>query len=190
MFNHHSDEEDKNLVKKAANGDDQAFSILIRKYKKSLYRFAYRHMDDADDAEDIVQDTFIAMHRNLSRFDPKYKVSSWVFQIAINKCRDLGRKRKTRSFMQRITPVMEDKISKVQSDENPEKNLDNKTKLQLTERAIAELPDNLRTPLILCVIENLSQKQAADILKISPKAVETRIYRARHILSAKLGLES
>ncbi|HFE38464.1 MAG TPA: RNA polymerase sigma factor [Gammaproteobacteria bacterium] len=179
MFSEGSDEEDKALIRRASAGDDPAFTAIMRKYKSPLYRFALRHMGDADDAEDIVQDTFIAMHRNLARFNPKYKFSTWAFQIAMNKCRDMGRKRKTRSFMQRMTPFMETKITQVQTDENPENVIDNKRKLEILETAISELPDNLKNPLILCTIENMSQKQAAEILGISAKAVETRIYRAR-----------
>ncbi|MCF6220663.1 MAG: RNA polymerase sigma factor [Robiginitomaculum sp.] len=189
MFESASDDEDKALVKRAAGGDDPAFTAIMRKYKSPLYRFAYRHMGDGDDAEDIVQDTFIAMHRNLARFNPKYKFSTWAFQIAMNKCRDLGRKRKTRSFMQRMTPIMEIKITQMQAEENPETTIDAKRKLEATQTAITNLPENLRAPLILCTIENMSHKQAADILKISPKAVETRIYRARQSLGNMLGME-
>lgn len=179
MFEPVSDEEDQALIKRAAAGNDPAFTAIMRKYKSPLYRFALRHMGDADDAEDIVQDTFIAMHRNLARFNPKYKFSTWVFQIAMNKCRDMGRKRKTRSFMQRISPLMETKITQIQTDENPEATLDDKRKLVAVNTAISNLPEKLKAPLILCTIENMSQKQAAEILQISPKAVETRIYRAR-----------
>ena len=185
MFDLVSDDEDKALIKRAAAGDDPAFTIIMRKYKSPLYRFAYRHMGDADDAEDIVQDTFIALHRNLARFNPKYKASTWVFQIAMNKCRDMGRKRKTRAFMQRMTPLVEVKLTGIEASENPEAALDDKEKLEAVSIAISNLPESLKAPLILCTIENMSQKQAADILKISPKAVETRIYRARAALSEK-----
>jgi len=188
MFDSVSDDEDKALIKRAAAGDDPAFTIIMRKYKSPLYRFAYRHMGDVDDAEDIVQDTFIAVHRNLSRFNPNYKFSTWTFQIAMNKCRDLGRKRKTRSFMQRISPAMETKITQIQTDEDIENVIDDKRKLKATQAAIAELPDNLRVPLILCTLENMSQKQAAEVLKVSPKAVETRIYRARKALEKSLNI--
>ncbi len=183
------DEKDKALVTRAVDGEDPAFTAIMHKYKSPLYRFAYRHMGDADDAEDIVQDTFIAMHRNLARFNPQYKFSTWAFQIAMNKCRDLGRKRKTRSFMQRITPAMEVKITQIQTDENPETRIDDKRKLAATQAAIAKLPDNLRAPLILCTLENMSQRQAAEILKISTKAVETRVYRARAQLAKELQIK-
>lgn len=189
MFDQASDTENKALISRAAAGDDLAFTALMRKFKSPLYRFAFRHMGDADDAEDIVQDTFIALHRNLARFNPKYKASTWVFQIAMNKCRDLGRKRKTRAFMQRITPLMEVKIANIEANESPEAAIDDKQKLEAVNMAISFLPENLKAPLILCTVENMSQKQAADILKISPKAVETRIYRARQSLAQALGMD-
>jgi len=187
MFDPLSDDEDKALIKRAASGDDPAFTAIMRKYKSPLYRFAYRHMGDADDAEDIVQDTFIAMHRNLARYNSKYKFSTWAFQIAMNKCRDLGRKRKTRSFMQRMTPLMEVNITNVETQEDPDAKIDDKSRLDAVSTAISQLPQNLKAPLILCTIENMSHKQAAEILNISPKAVETRIYRARQSLTGSLG---
>jgi len=189
MFDPASDEEDKALVKRAVAGDDPAFTKIMRKYKSPLYRFAYRHMGDADDAEDIVQDSFIAIHRNLARFNPKYKFSTWAFQIAMNKCRDLGRKRKTRAFMQRMTPLMETKITNIEAEENLEDIIDTKRKLANVSAAITKLPENLKAPLIMCVIENMSQIEAAEILKITPKAIETRIYRARHQLASALTIE-
>ncbi len=189
MVSQESDVQDKALVKRALAGDDRAFTTIMGKYKSPLYGFAYRYVNDPDDAEDIVQDTFIAMHRNLSRFNPSYKFSTWAFQITKNKCRDLGRKRKTRSFMQRLTPFTETKLTQVQSDENPEAGIDAKRKLDDLVARIALLPENLKAPLILCTLEDMSHKQAADILGISPKAVETRIYRARHSLSNSLGLD-
>ncbi|PCI53086.1 MAG: RNA polymerase subunit sigma-24 [Alphaproteobacteria bacterium] len=187
MFDLASDDEDKALIKRAASGDDPAFTAIMRKYKSPLYHFAYRHMGDGDDAEDVVQDTFIAMHRNLARFNPKYKFSTWAFQITMNKCRDMGRKRKTRSFIQRMTPLMEVNITNMETQENPDASIDGKSRLKVVNTAISKLPQNLKAPLILCTIENMSHKQAAEILKISPKAVETRIYRARLNLSQALG---
>jgi len=188
MVTPNADAQDKVLVKRAAAGDDRAFTEIMRKYKSPLYGFAYRYVNDPDDAEDIVQDTFIAMHRNLSRFNPHYKFSTWAFQIAKNKCRDLGRKRKTRAFMQRVNPFMEEKLTQVQSDENPEDGIDAKRKLDDLGVKIAKLPEALKAPLILCTLEGMSHKQAAEVLGISPKAVETRIYRARQSLSAALDL--
>ncbi|MCF6292243.1 MAG: sigma-70 family RNA polymerase sigma factor [Robiginitomaculum sp.] len=175
-------QDDRALVQLALSHKDFAFTILMRRFKLPLFKFALRHIGDADDAEDIVQETFVAAHRNLFRYNPKYEVSTWLYRIALNKCRDLGRKRKAMYFINRINPMLEQQVSQFADNSDPETSLLEKTALQLLAKKVAELPAKLREPLILCAIEDMSHKQAAEILNISPKAVETRIYRARKLL--------
>jgi len=178
-------QDDRALVKLALNHEDFAFTILMRRFKLPLFKFALRHIGDADDAEDIVQETFVAAHRNLFRYNPKYEVSTWLYRIALNKCRDLGRKRKAAYFINRINPMLEQQVAQFAEQSTPESNLLDKTELQSLAQKVSALPAKLREPLILCTIDDMSQKQAANILGISPKAVETRIYRARKLLEPK-----
>ncbi|VAV92919.1 RNA polymerase sigma factor cnrH [hydrothermal vent metagenome] len=175
-------DDDRSLIVRTLEKDDHAFTLLMRRFKLPLYRFAIAHVNDADDAEDIVQETFVAAYRNLARYNPKYEVSTWLYRIALNKCRDLGRKRKTRHFLQRMTPMLEEQVSRFSALGDPETHLLEQNELQILAKKIVALPTKLREPLILCAIENLSQKQAGRILGISPKAVETRVYRARKLL--------
>ncbi len=173
---------DRALIKQALAGNEHAFTQLMRRFKLPLYRFAISHINDADDAEDIVQESFVAAYRNLARFDPQYEVSTWLFRITLNKCRDLGRKRKTWRFLTRMNPWTEEQASRLTAPDDPQEKILMRNELQEVMEQIAHLPDTLRSPLILCAIEDMSHKQAADILHISIKAVETRIYRARKIL--------
>ena len=179
------EQSDRSLIQRAAGQDDHAFTLLMRKFKLPLYRFALRHVDDPDDAEDIVQDTFVAAHRNLGRYNPKYAVSTWLYRITLNKCRDLGRKRKTRKFLLRMTSKIEDQVTNLEAEDNPEQQMLAQSELGQLSKQIANLPDALRAPLILCVIEEMSHGEAARILGISVKAVETRIYRARKTLGKR-----
>jgi len=169
----------------ALNHEDFAFTVLMRRFKLPLFKFALRHVGDADDAEDIVQETFVAAHRNLFRYNPKYEVSTWLYRIALNKCRDLGRKRKAAYFINRINPMIEQRVAQFAEPNTPESNLLDKTELQALAKQVSELPAKLREPLILCAIDDMSHKQAAKVLNISPKAVETRIYRARKLLEPR-----
>jgi len=177
---------DRSLVQRAVAEDDRAFTLLMRRFKLPLYRFALRQIDDPDDAEDIVQDTFVAAHRNLARYNPKYAVSTWLYRIALNKCRDLGRKRKTRNFLLRMTAKIEDQVTNFQAEGDPETQILAQNELKSLSKKIADLPEALRTPLILCTIEEMSHGEAAQILGISIKAVETRIYRARKTLGKRI----
>lgn len=180
-----SKENDRALVAKALNRDDFAFTVLMRRFKLPLFKFALRHIGESDDAEDIVQETFVAAHRNLFRYNPKYAVSTWLYRIALNKCRDLGRKRKAMYFINRMSPMLEQQVSQFADNSDPETSLLEKTALQLLAKKVAELPSKLREPLIFCAIEDMSHKQAAEILGITPKAIETRIYRARKLLETQ-----
>ncbi|MBL4616126.1 MAG: RNA polymerase sigma factor [Robiginitomaculum sp.] len=180
-----SKESDQALVQLTLNHEDFAFTILMRRFKLPLFKFALRHIGDSDDAEDIVQETFVAAHRNLFRYNPQFAVSTWLYRIALNKCRDLGRKRKTVSFMNRMNPFLEQQVAQFADSATPESNLLEKTALQSLATQVAALPTKLREPLILCAIEDISHKQAAEILGTTPKAIETRIYRARKLLEPR-----
>ncbi len=181
-----ADQQETALVKQALAGEDTAYTAIMRRYKIPLYRFALRHLDDEDDAEDAVQDTFIAAYNNLHRYKPQYRLSTWLFQITLNKCRDIGRKRKTRAFMQRMTPFIEETIAGKDNVDNPETLHQSRSELAQTSAQIANLPEALKSAFILSVIEQKTHKEIAEILRISTKAVELRVYRARQRLKAQM----
>jgi RNA polymerase sigma factor CnrH len=180
------DRPDATLIANVLEGEDRAFTILMRRYKHPLYRFALRHLGNADDADDAVQDTFIAAYNNLQHYKPQYRLSTWLFQITLNKCRDIGRKRKTRAFLQRITPFIENTVAGNDDTLNPEMQHQSRTELSMVKTEIAALPEPLKAAFILCVLEEKSQKEAGAILGLSPKAVELRVYRARQKLKESL----
>jgi RNA polymerase sigma factor CnrH len=180
------DRPDATLIANVLEGEDRAFTVLMRRYKNPLYRFALRHLGNADDADDAVQDTFIAAYNNLQHYKPQYRLSTWLFQITLNKCRDIGRKRKTRAFLQRITPFIENTVAGNDDTLNPEMQHQSRTELSLVKTEIAALPETLKAAFILCVLEEKSQKEAGAILGLSPKAVELRVYRARQKLKESL----
>ncbi len=177
---------DITLISQVLNGESKAFTTIMRRYKTPLYRFALRHLGDEDDAEDAVQDAFIAAYNNLHRYKSQYKLSTWLFQITLNKCRDIGRKRKTRAFMQRMTPFIEDTIAGKDNLDNPEMRHQSRSELGQLEDEIASLPEALKSAFILSVLDQKPHKEIAQILKISVKAVELRIYRARQRLRQRL----
>jgi RNA polymerase sigma-70 factor (ECF subfamily) len=181
---------DKELITKILAGKDQAYTVIMRRYKDNLFRFALRHLGDADDAEDAVQDTFVAAYNNLRRYKPQYQLSTWLFQITLNKCRDIGRKRKTRAFLQRLTPVVENTVAGNDALYNPETLSQSRTGVERLRAEIEHLPKGVKTAFILCVLEEKSHKDAGEILNLSPKAVELRVYRARQHLRAAIDLNS
>jgi RNA polymerase sigma factor CnrH len=179
------DEADALLARQAVDGDDVAFTRLASRHKKWLYRFIRRYVGNDADAFDLLQESFIAAWSSLDRFDAARPFHAWLRQIALNKCRDRGRREKVRSIIRRLSTDPEQFTARARW-ANPEATLTMREALARLDTAIASLPSRLREPLILTVFENLSHREAAQILRISEKAVETRVYRAKHRLAGLL----
>ena len=179
------DDSDAALAARAVKGDRLAFNLIVRRYQEPLYRFIRRYVGDADEAYDLLQETFVSAWQALSRYDPTRPAATWLRRIALNKCRDWGRRRAIRRFFYNATsldgsPAAADAAAPVNVDDS------NETALTNLDRAIATLPSQLKEPLLLTAFEGLSQIAAGEALGISAKAVETRVYRARKLLAEAL----
>jgi len=179
------DDSDAALAARAVKGDRPAFNRIVQRYQEPLYRFIRRYVGDADEAYDLLQETFVSAWQALSRYDPARPAATWLRRIALNKCRDWGRRRAVRRFFYGATslegsPAAADAAASVTVDDS------NETALTHLDRAIATLPTQLKEPLLLTAFEGLSQIAAGEALGISAKAVETRVYRARKLLAEAL----
>jgi len=178
--------DDAALAAAVIAGDSRAFTELMRRHKEALYRFIRRYVGDADEAYDLLQDTFLAAWSALPGFDSARPMRAWLRRIALNKCRDWSRRRSVRRFFFAAAPIDNNahRVAIPASETDPEQ----ERRLADLDRQIANLPAGLKEPLLLTQFEGLSHKEAAQILNISPKAVEMRIYRARAQLASGLGL--
>ncbi|MGD2131613.1 MAG: RNA polymerase sigma factor [Maricaulaceae bacterium] len=182
---------DAALAKRAAQGDERAFTALMRRHKEAVYRVARRHLGDADEAFDVVQEVFVSAWRNIARYDPERPLTTWLFRITVNACRDRHRRRAVRSFFYRAAPM--DTPSSVQVSDDSQRVEDHvidREELRRVERAIGELPERPREAFLLYAVEGLSQAEVADALGVSVKAVETRVARARRLLTEMLDRET
>ncbi len=179
------DDSDAALAARAVKGDRPAFNRIVQRYQEPLYRFIRRYVGDADEAYDLLQETFVSAWQALGRYDPARPAATWLRRIALNKCRDWGRRRAVRRFFYGATSLdgsteAADAAASVVVDDSNEAVLTN------LDRAIATLPTQLKEPLLLTAFEGLSQIAAGEALGISAKAVETRVYRARKLLAEAL----
>jgi RNA polymerase sigma-70 factor (ECF subfamily) len=181
---------DAHLARLAAQGDDRAFGILVRRHQDGLFRLLRRYLGTADAAQEAAHEAFVAAWSALKRYDPERPFGAWLRTIAINKARDYGRRLKLR---RRLFggPLPEDSAS-AWRDPAPaaDEALAERERLDALDRAIARLPQGLKEPLLLTAFEGLSHKEAADALGLSPKAVENRVYRARKLLGEALTPEA
>lgn len=177
---------DGELADSASQGDDRAFAEIVRRHRQRIYRLVLASVADPDEALDLVQETFVSAHGALRRYDGERPMTAWLARIAINKCRDWGRRRAVRRLFGLAAPI--DDIAELHADDRPAQDVEAEDRAELARltRAIAELPATQREPLLLCSVDGLSQADAAAILSISEKAVETRIRRARQTLRHRL----
>ncbi len=172
--------EDAQLAADALAGDDHAFAALMTRHKTGVYHFVRRYVGDADEAHDLLQDTFVAAWSALAGYDPTRPMGAWLRRIALNKCRDWSRRRLVRRFFYLAEPLdkqAQDRLADAPGDAAGE------IQMRRLDRAIAALPASLKEPLILTAFEGLSHKEAGEVLGLSAKAVETRIRRAKSALA-------
>jgi RNA polymerase sigma factor (sigma-70 family) len=177
---------DGELATLSIAGRQAAFAEIMRRYRQPVFRLARACTGEADEALDLVQETFVAAHQALARYDAQRSMKAWLSTIAINKCRDWGRKRTVRRFFS--FAISEDGQAEAVIDEGSatDDTVADRQELDRVTRAIATLPMNLKEVLVLRTIEGLSQADTADVLGVSQKAIETRLYRARSRLIEKL----
>jgi RNA polymerase sigma factor (sigma-70 family) len=174
------------LATAARNGDAQAFAALMRRHKAWLYRFIRNYAGDREEAHDLLQESFVSAWRALSRFDAERPFTVWLRRIALNKCRDHARRGAVRRAALTLFSFAVEHNETAPGVDDTKSDDD----LQRLESAIANLPRALKEPLILTALEGLSHKEVADLLGITTKAVEVRVYRAKRRLSELLSRAS
>ena len=177
---------DTELAFQAQIGDRHAFELLVQRYKGPLYRFVRRYVGNDDDAYDIVQDAFISAWMALKRYDKNRSFPVWLRAIALNKCRDFGRRqsvrRRFRSMIAYFESIREVEQSELARDDDGRE----AERLRRLDLAIAELPAFYKEPLLLTTVGGLTQEDAAKQLGTTTKAIEMRIRRAKKRLDAAL----
>lgn len=167
-------------------GRQAAFAEIMHRYRQPVFRLARAWLGDPEEALDLTQETFVAAHQALSRYDAARPMRAWLSTIAINKCRDWARKRAVRRFFSFASSIGGEAEAVADTQVPLDDAAADRQELGRVTRAISELPTNLKEPLVLRTIEGLSQAETAGVLGISEKAVETRLYRARAKLLEKL----
>jgi RNA polymerase sigma factor (sigma-70 family) len=172
---------DEALASALRDGDDTALDALMLRWQLPLRAFLYRHLQNEADALDLAQDTFVRIYRHRAAYREGARFSTWMFQIALNLCRDHARRRTRRPLVALDTaPDFAD------SHPAPDATPLATERTAAVRAALAALPEKLRAPLLLSTYENLSHIEIAAILRATPKAVETRLTRARDQLRQKL----
>ena len=175
---------DRDLALQLQQGQRLALNDLMFRYKEKLYRFAWRNVRNEDVAQDVVQEAFVKAYFNIGKYDPHYAFSTWIYQITLNLCRDHHRRNFFRKYDTSLNLAEGSEHLQLAGDAPDSTNaLSSKQELANAHKAIQALPKKLGEALILYVFEEKSQQECADILGVSAKTIETRIYRARRLLA-------
>lgn len=171
---------DHELVRSAQGGAPNAFAELVTRHRQYMFRLALRTTGNLHDAEEVVQDTLIVLHRRLPSFRGESKFSSWLYTVTRNAALLHLRQRRARSPWQEELPARD------HADEQSEECLSQR---QLARTALAELaalPDEYRIPFVLRDLEGLSSHETAAAVGITVNLVRQRIFRARQMLRGRL----
>ena len=175
------------LASEAQNGNRQAFDQLVLRHKAQIYRIARHYIGSADDALDISQDTFVAAWLALKRYDTARDFGAWLRTIALNKCRDFGRRQTVRRGVMRLFALLDVRESAVLgADAMVEQAQTESARLQALDAAIAALPASHKEVLVLTTFAGLSHQEAANQLGTSVKSIEMKVRRAKQRLEEML----
>lgn len=172
------EEIEKNIVLLCQEKDIGAFSKMYEFYKDKIYNLCLCMIKNQQDAEDIMQDIFLSIWKNIEKFSFQSKFSSWIYQIAINRCIDRERKNKR----VQIYPLSEIKTE----EKSPEEIFHQKEIKQILRNAVNKLNPKFRAYIILRDKEGFSYEEISRILKVSLSVVKINIHRAREQLAKEL----
>jgi len=181
---------EKEIIKRAKQGDRQAQAHIVKMYEKMVYNLALRLLGNEDLAESVLQETFLKVLQALPNFQERSQLSTWIYRIATNQAlmRLRSKKRRQQSFDENIEDENRDYSSFMHSvEKDPLDSLINKELKEKMDQAIEQLPENYRTAFVLKDIEGLALKEIAEMLELSLPAVKSNLHRARVALRNKLG---
>ncbi len=185
---------DFELVKAAKRGNQDAFAELVEKYSHQVFALCIRILNDYGEAEDLTQEVFLKVYKNIKRFKGKSKFSTWLYQItlnaAINRVNYLKKRHHYDSSSINVTSVRgEDEdygIDLPDPSRTSEEDVIGRETYETILSAINELPEEFRIVILLRDVEEKSYQEIAEILNVPEGTVKSRIHRAREILKKKL----
>jgi RNA polymerase sigma-70 factor (ECF subfamily) len=179
---------DDQIIERTLAGETDAFSLLVRRWERSIYGLSLRILGRDEDARDVCQETFLAAFRNLRKFRGDAKFSSWLYRIALNACNSRLRKHSAmaeQSIDQEEGDGRMYEIADRGLEDLPER-LQREERAEMVRKALQALPAEMRQALIMKEYEELTFAEIAEILQIPVSTVKSRVYTGLQQMAARL----
>jgi RNA polymerase sigma-70 factor (ECF subfamily) len=182
---------DEDLLVAVRGGRVDSLGLLVARWEGPLYRFVSRLVDRPEDARDVCQETFLRVLKNSDAFRDGARFSTWMYQIALNLCRDRARRQKRWSHLVVATPQQDDGrpreyAAPERADTHPERALEREEARSAVQRALGLLPRDQREVLLLKEYEGLKFREIAEVLGIPESTVKSRMYAALDAMKGSL----
>lgn len=184
-----ADDTDQELVRRVQAGDQTAFNLLVLKYQHRVLKLVGRFVNDAAEAEDVAQEAFLKAYRALASFRGDSAFYTWLYRIAINTAKNalVSQRRRPVDFdLDLQDPDQYDRHAKLKEVDTPEGVLLTDEIRAVVEEAMEQLPEDLRTAIVLRELEGLSYEEIAEAMDCPVGTVRSRIFRAREAIDKKL----
>lgn len=182
--------DESTLVTQARQGDTRAFAELVKRYEAKIFRLAQHITQNREDAEDVLQETFLKAYEHLDQFQGNSKFYTWIVRIAVNQALMKLRRRKTDKSvsLDETIDTGEDTVTREVAawDEDPEQRFSREELGEILDSSIQSLAPTYRSVFLLRDVDDLSTEETAEALGISVPAVKSRLLRARLQLREKL----
>jgi RNA polymerase sigma-70 factor (ECF subfamily) len=179
---------DEELVARATAGDVDSFNQLVSRWERTIYALAYRTLGREEDARDVVQEAFLRAYRGLRGFKGEAKFSSWLYRITLNLCRDWIRRERRAPVVQ--PPEGTDAVDLADAMASPTESVEDlvarREMSRAVSRAMAELPEEQRTAILLKEYHGLTFQEIADLQGCPLSTVKTRLYQGLSVLRKHL----
>jgi RNA polymerase sigma-70 factor (ECF subfamily) len=171
------------LIQQLIAGNEIAFREIYDRFGKKIFNTCLNHLQNTEEAEDITQEVFVEVFQSIHKFNQESSLSTWIYRIAVNKCidhiRSKGRKKRFAFLTSLFNPQTGKELKNISSFDHPGMEFEKKEDAQLLFKALNLLPESQRSAFILTQVDDHTQKEAAAILNISEKALESFIQRAK-----------
>src|SRR5579864_9485747 len=173
------------LIQRCLHGDQVAWDLIVRQYRRKVFNVAYKFVGKHDEAEDLAQDIFLKVFKSLDTFDRRANFQTWLISVSRNLCIDHYRSvRKERETIDRDVDANE--LTPAAREPGPIAALEQRDRVALLRKAMAGLPPALRTAVLMRDIQELSYQEIADALRLPEGTVKSRINRGRTELARQI----